>query len=88
MDKTKRAVSKILAMAKRARDQVVRVVVVCALGSVPAAVALANESAEASLSSGLGLGGAYLFGLLAGLIMFAVRYAIDVRKSHLAAYGK
>jgi hypothetical protein len=40
------------------------------------------------LSSGLGLGGAYLFGLFAGLVMFAVGYAIDVRKSHLAAYGK
>jgi hypothetical protein len=88
MDKTKQAVTKILAMTKRARDQVVRAVFVCALGSVPAAVALADEGAEASLSSGLGLGGAYLFGLFAGLVMFAVGYAIDVRKSHLAAYGK
>lgn len=87
MDKTKQPVSKILAMTKRARDQVVRVLYVCALGSAPAALALADDG-EASVSSGLGLGGAYLFGLLAGVAMFGVRYALDVRKSHLAEYGK
>ena len=88
MDKTKQAVSKILAMSERARDRVVRAVYVWALCSAPAASALADEGAEASMSSGLGLGGAYLFGLLAGGVMFAVRYAMDVRKSHLHEYGK
>jgi hypothetical protein len=75
-------------MGKRARGQVVRAVYVCVLCSAPAASALADEGAEATLSSGLGLGGAYLFGLVAGLVMFAVRYAMDVRKSHLHQYGK
>ena len=88
MDKTKHAVTKILAMSERARDQVVRAVYVCALCSAPAASALADERAQASMSSGLGLGGAYLFGVLAGLVMFAVKYAMDVRKSHLHEYGK
>ncbi len=88
MDKTKQAVSKILAMSKRARGQVVRAVYVYALCSAPLASALADEGAEATLSSGLGLGGAYLFGVLAGLVMFAVKYAMDVRKSHLHEYGK
>lgn len=88
MDKTKQAMTKILAMSERARGQVVRAVYLWALCSTPASSALADEGAEASMSSGLGLGGAYLFGLLAGLIMFAVRYAMDVRKSHLHEYGK
>jgi len=47
-----------------------------------------DPDAAAPLSSGLGLGGAYLFGLLAGLAIFAVRYAVSQRKTHLAEYGK
>ena len=42
----------------------------------------------ADAGSGLGLGGAYLFGLIAGFAMFGIRYALEVRKSHLAAFGK
>jgi hypothetical protein len=90
MDKTKQRVSKIVAMPKNARQQVGRAAWVCALllcsGST-LAFADADKAGE-ELGSGLGLGGAYLFGLSAGLLMFGVRYALDVRKAHLAEYGK
>jgi hypothetical protein len=63
---------------------------VCVASWLALAGSAAAEDADAadSLSSGLGLGGAYLFGLLAGLAIFAVRYAVAQRKAHLAEYGK
>lgn len=90
MDKTKRRVRKIVLMAKRLRDEVVRAACVCALlVSASPLVALADPGkSKEPPSTGLGYGGAYLFGLAAGLAMFGVRYALDVRKAHLAAYGK
>lgn len=88
MDNTKQRVRKIVEMMKRVRERVAEVAYVCALWSAPA-LALADGEKDGQVSgSGLGLGGAYLFGLAAGLIMFAVRYALDVRRSHLAEYGK
>jgi hypothetical protein len=71
-------------------SQVGRAAAMCAaLCFVPSAIALAEENAgNTAPSTGLGYGGAYWFGLVAGLLMFAVRYALDVRKSHLAQYGK
>jgi hypothetical protein len=90
MDKTKQQRRKIVAMARRTRDEVGRAAGVCAfLCCSPASLALAEASKDSEpASSGLGYGGAYLFGLAAGLLMFAIRYAIDARKAHLAAYGK
>jgi hypothetical protein len=88
MDKTKQRMRKIVTMMKHARVRVAEAAYVCALWSTPA-LALADEAKAPEISgTGLGLGGAYLFGLAAGLIMFAVRYALDVRRSHLAEYGK
>jgi hypothetical protein len=56
---------------------------------MPSALALADASKSAEkLGTGLGYGGAYLFGLAAGIAMFGIRYALDVRRSHLATYGK
>jgi hypothetical protein len=56
---------------------------------MPCALVLADAGGgKEELSTGLGLGGAYLFGVAAGLVMFGIRYALDVRKTHLATYGK
>lgn len=88
MDKTKQRMRKIVTMMMRARERVAELACVCALWSAPA-LALADAEKSGQMSgTGLGLGGAYLFGMAAGLIMFAVRYALDVRRSHLAEYGK
>jgi hypothetical protein len=89
MDKTKQRVAKIVAMPMSLQNKVGRAVCVCALGGLPAAVAVADAGKAAEKAgTGFGLGGAYLFGLAAGLAIFAIRYALDVRKTHLAAYGK
>ena len=90
MDKTKQCVSKIVAMPNNARHRVGRAAWVCALLSLlPSALALADAGKDSEeLDTGLGYGGSYLFGLAAGLLMFGVRYALDVRKAHLAEYGK
>jgi hypothetical protein len=48
----------------------------------------AAADAAGPLGTGLGLGGAYLFGVCAGLAIFGVRYALAQRKVHLAEYGK
>jgi hypothetical protein len=82
--------SKIVAMPNSARHEVGRAAWVCALlicTSSTLALADAGKDSE-ELGSGLGLGGAYLFGLSAGLLMYGVRYALDIRKAHLAEYGK
>lgn len=59
------------------------VALVCALCSSARA-----DDANAADGSGLGLGGAYLFGLIAGLAVFGLRHALMQRKAHLASHGK
>jgi hypothetical protein len=59
------------------------VALVCALCSGARA-----EDASAANGSGIGLGGAYLFGLIAGLAIFGLRHALMQRKAHLANHGK
>lgn len=63
---------------------------VCVAGWFALAGSAAADAPEASepASTGLGLGGAYLFGVCAGLAIFAVRYALAQRKAHLTEYGK
>jgi hypothetical protein len=77
-------------MARGELAEVGQGVRVCVASWLALAGNAAAEDAEAAgaLSSGLGLGGAYLFGLLAGLAIFGVRYALAQRKAHLAEYGK
>jgi hypothetical protein len=63
---------------------------VCVASWLALAGSAAADAADAAgpPSTGLGLGGAYLFGLGAGLAIFGVRYALTQREAHLAEYGK
>jgi len=88
MDKTKHRMSKIVGMARSGIGKVGRAACVCAAFWGAASHVLADADKAAPTGSGLGLGGSYLFGVAAGLVMFGALYAMDVRKAHLAVYGK
>jgi hypothetical protein len=77
-------------MTRAALAEVGQLACVCVASflALQSGAAAADAEPEGPLSSGLGMGGAYLFGLLSGLVIFAVRYALEQRKQHLAEYGK
>jgi hypothetical protein len=50
--------------------------------------ALAQASDTPGPRATLGVGGAYLFGLIMGLVIFGLREAVATRKAHLAGQQK
>jgi hypothetical protein len=59
----------------------------CVWANLPTA-ALAQASDPSPPRATLGVGGAYLFGLIAGFVIFALREAVATRKAHLAGQQK
>jgi hypothetical protein len=89
MDKTKHREGKIVRMARGRVHEIALLVgaTTSMWASLGGSAAAAPTIAAMPSDSGLGLGGAYLFGSLAGLALFGVRLALDVRKRHLAEHG-